>query len=687
MAITEVLSEARRFNSQPEDWTLHQLRVDGPMVRAVTPEDGQPVEPFPSQDVEAPVQWRFCSIPNPRRDPRHPEFQRSNPRSLVRRDEEDCDAIIEGWKAGQMAAFPDGEPPPLDPERQHSFADLAYSAEYESWSKLTLQVGTMTTWHLDLPQSDMTPADLSGFADAARELAREYEDNGRALLTKGFEPRPPPADTVGGWPGFGSGPPAHLLASLFCNPDDEFGRAFDEGASWATANGIHPATTFGFGLGGRSGPTAKPTLFWKYDEGRWIRWLLSLNAAQRNRIVYMAMKAFNLRHWRLYTWLKAGQIGTVGMYRLDPRSPGRVGRRRYKFMGDLSGFDQHVSSDCRAVLADAIASVRPDLMPDLEFWLHAEEHLLLTPSLSLEVGGVGVGVRHQRNGLKSGQITTSVIGTMINAILARAALRNAGLKRHEWDFEVQGDDIYVGTDRPISCDGWASSYARAGFKASLVPGDIFLSAHQDSVGLQTPVGGRIVQQTCSNEAEPVGGAWVIGLLMLGFLERTRGAERLSPQLQRAVVDGLSGVRWLRPYLRPRSLTRTRAAIEAVADPLIDRALKKREGVSWFARTIRGREHSALGRLLYEAFPELAKGVEASDLHTFRLCQQAQTLSRDVRLELASSGYATIAAGEDAALGWYALAARRLGSAPDDGPGSGAFEDWAVGSLEPQSVHE
>jgi len=271
--------EAGRFNADPSRWRLHRL---GTRVASggVTPLRTARVTP--ATTIDRPDSWRFAMQVDPRRDPRHADFRRALRGSLVLPDDEAVSEALDRVSTVRSSLYPNG-PPNLHPDDLHSDDDLIAATEYDAWSKFTIQRGTLTTWHLDLPGPKPCPS-FQSFDVAAAQLAREY-----ASLRVPNERFPaPPADTVGGWPGFTSGPPSKVLASCFACVDDDGETWVDEAADWAHSVGLDPLSALGYGLGGRSGPLAKPVVFWRWAEEHWAPYMALAGCAQRNRIVNMA---------------------------------------------------------------------------------------------------------------------------------------------------------------------------------------------------------------------------------------------------------------------------------------------------------------------------------------------------------------------------------------------------------------
>jgi hypothetical protein len=422
-----------------------------------------------------------------------------------------------------------------------------------------------------------------------------------------------------------------------------------EAEAWATANGLDGRTALGYGLGGRSGPLRKFQTLWKWDwHGQWLPFIQVKGFSQRNRIVYMANAGVNTAVFPLYARLKSAQMAIAGMWR-DGSDELRLAGHPYRYEADVSGFDTSISHAMFDIVAEELIRGFPALANSIRQWRFAETLPLLTPPLDPTMGH-GVGIREMSGGLRSGLLLTSVMGSLIQRSLVRMALHAQRRTLDEVVACIHGDDVALACDKPLNVDEWVGAYESMGMKCALVPGLSFLSRHITKDGTSLPIGGRIIQQTCSNENEPTGGGWVVGLLALGFLARTQGAEGLPADIQSAVIQSISAAEWIHPFATD-DLAHTRDAVRMGTAQLVDAALRRKAGLAWILQQLRSAEHSYLGRSLAKSFPGLILGLTSTDDVIFRLCQTVNSLSRRDRMRLATRGMNAISNSETASLGW------------------------------------
>jgi hypothetical protein len=372
----------------------------------------------------------------------------------------------------------------------------------------------------------------------------------------------------------------------------------------------------------------------------------------------MASAGVNTALWPLYALLKSAQVMIPGMWR-DGKDGERLSTFPYRYEADVSGFDTSISDAMFDVMRDELSRAFPRYYRIIHNWRRSEQLPLITPPLSIGLGW-GCGVREMSGGLRSGLILTSVMGSLIQRSLVTMALTRQNRRLGDGvNACIQGDDVAISASAPLDSEAWKESYALMGMKCSLDPGLSFLSRHVLSNGRDSPIAGRLVQQSASNEHEPRGGLWVKGLLVLGFQARMEGSENLPILLQDAVNRCLDPVEWLDEF-RGSTLQATKANVASKGGRLVTRALLRRQGLPWIRSVLREREHSYLGRLLAGNFPTLITGAAGADEVTFDLCRRVNQLSWNERRQIASAGFTALMNSEKAGLQWLAETKDRHG---------------------------
>jgi hypothetical protein len=261
-------------------------------------------------------------------------------------------------------------------------------------------------------------------------------------------------------------------------------------------------------------------------------------------------------------------------------------------------------------------------------------------------------VVHFEGGVRSGIKMTSEEDTIYGIWATLSALADQGLPWKEWPTSShfrtwhQGDDTRVDCDQELDQDQWSASYARFGFKCKLEFGDVFLAKHRRGDIAGAPIAARIVQQTMSNEKEPTGHQRDIdGLLTLGFIARTEGAEKLDPALTSQALRSCLHAEWWPRILESgllkltqtpgQTLAQARSTLASSprAQASMIHALHTAAGESWLAETVREAEHSTVAQAALELAASLGitPDVTTQDLLLARLTARVVArLERDGR---------------------------------------------------------
>jgi hypothetical protein len=583
------------FFSDPTQWRYHQLTANEPFVSIGTERELQTPQSLglTAQDVRRPDAWQFAAPPNPLRDPRHAEFTRFRPGSLVLPD----DAHVADALATVAEQY----------EHVKSRADTAglWTSEQASWKKFTMQRGTAGFWFVQRQSGgDLESAIPPRIRDIVIQIATTYAVNASAA----DESRPDPADTNPGWPTFTAHPLGKLCSNVLVEP--RFEGLLDNATTLARRLHLDEPSVLANGLGGRSGPLYKDTPLLRFNGSGWETYGTWKGYSQRNRVVQMSAAASNWMLKPLFNVLHGARSRIPGLWRTGNQDFELANRFKHRYESDISGFDVSVTRQLQVLVSWALASVMPHLKQDLSSWLFVETLGLITPHWGMQFGLATL--ERFKGGTRSGVKTTAEAGQFYSLTATLYALHLHGFDVSEWPHSghftvvVQGDDVIVSTDRPLDPVTWAKAYAAIGLKAELIEGDMFLSRHMSTERSSAPVAGRIVQQTLSNEHEPIGEMdETVGILALGFIARAEGAERLPQDLQRMAAKACSHASWFKRYgIDPSTkmlLSDMRSALlrsdEVRKD--IDVALRARMGEDWLTEQAREAEHSPAAKLVVE----------------------------------------------------------------------------------------
>lgn len=641
------LLPGRRALSAPISLTREQLRLDS------------------TTEVARPPIWRFAAVPRAKRDPRHPDFKRVRTQSRVITSETTLDAWLdEGRLLHKRAEQLLSSPTDIDP--------ATVATELQHLKKLTVQVGWVVHWfmsQLGPGEQGHAPGDPALFEAVGRRLTELYRDHGpnHAAVRTYAAANPEPAETNGGWPSFQAGPAAKVLGGLLTFPGAQFDHTLTTALQFAHTAGIPEATALAYGLGSRTGPMYKWAPLPRFNP-RTVAWTASeewIGHAQRNRIVQMAPVPLNLPLRELSARLKLTRMRIPGLWRRGSTDAQLFAAHPYRYEADISGYDTSVTPFLQRAAADAWSAAWPEHERDTAYWLAAERQALLTPSWSFkdDVMTVAASTGGTRSGLKN----TAEIGTFLGLWATLYALGRQGFDvlawphAHDFTSTHQGDDVCVSSARPLDKDAWASAFLELGLKCDLVAGDGFLSRHMFRDGTSAPIAGRVIQQTLSNEREPVGSR-LEGLLLIGFLARSEGVDKLPQPLQDGIWRCIRHAQWI-DETDATSVTSLR---EYCASPdgmvRIQKSLETAAGQSWLADTARAADYNSAAQAVVayaRALGHAAVPLESADLITDRLVQYVREWDTAKKRDWALRGWAAALSGGTTFNGWLREVAQQL----------------------------
>lgn len=542
-----------------------------------------------------PPSWRSFRPDPPDRDPTNPAFRRLPTNGSVMHDDDAAlDACLDAG-ALAYAAVQALDQKTSDPEEK-----AILLGELESWKKLTVQRGRISSWHLvDLNPPDATvPSDWEETAAIVAKL----------IMTAPITDFPPtaPFDTNAGWPCFTTGFGAKACAALMVSTPNP--RAIlDDGAAFCGLTHLPQSSIQAFGLTSRQGPLYKEQPYLTHQgAGSWMPTLMARGAWSRTRQVFMASYGGNAQLEPLLSQMQAGRRHLPGTWHSGDNDLRAVlaalSQNLHLAESDISGYDQSVSATLQRVAALALKAAAPHLQQEVDTWLFYESRSVISPSRQ-QVPGATITSTH--GGTHSGQRLTAEIGTFIAlttvlTVLHRLIGQPVTTTIQRWlnrDFMllVQGDDILLGTSQPLDTLGWRDAWREVGFECELLAGLRFLAKHRTARGA-LPVGGRIVQQTIANENEPIGLEWD-PILVLGMQARWGiGPPSIVEPYVRAVLKTTSFAHRTGVYDGPTAHTWLTHPTHARR---LQRALDLLKNDAWMQRLRKDAPYSPSAALLLE----------------------------------------------------------------------------------------
>jgi hypothetical protein len=631
--------DGRLFASDPKYWYMKRMTA-GPIEVHKTEEYKDLNENEMQLHVDTvlrPQQWRILP-PDTKRDARHFKFKRVNEQSnVVKSEEQLLNWLNDGWKGYESLLV------------NQSINELILNTELPHWRKLTNQKGVQISSHIARQGPGYTGMNIpQDFIKVCRFVLSKY-----AFYTGEVVHRPDPAETNCGWPTMATNNPAgKVVGRLLVHPDDRTSNILTMCRQFSQIAGLPEKAYLGYGLARRSGPVYKDLPLLKYKAGNvWSEIGTWKGCYQRNRTVQMSSAGANDKLHKLYERLNGARRRINGLWHEGGGNMNLLRGYDFHVESDLSGFDTTVSPELQDLLREELTTAFPDLDDTIGFWRVMENRPLLSPSWNLDRDSISI--LSYDGGTRSGLKMTSEIGTLISLCAVLFSLQQQGFDYTKWpkvnnEFAVLilGDDVRLSSSRRIDPTGWEESHALIGLKAEIVEGHGFLSRHASPFLEDAPIGGRIVQQTMSNEHEVMGEKY-LGLQYLGFFARTAGYEVLPKEIQNLVWNCVKHANWiikLQSETRLRSIEDVRYHIQesrTIRDE-IESALKESEGLEWYRIGERAADHSRASyervRIAKEIVANVGKEAESLDILIDSVSRKLSQRSRSERMLLAQEGF-------------------------------------------------
>jgi hypothetical protein len=297
--------------------------------------------------------------------------------------------------------------------------------------------------------------------------------------------------------------------------------------------------------------------------------------------------------------LHYGRSVTLGHWRTGDEDSNQLAGYPFRYEGDISGYDTSVTLQLQAALVRACAEAWPELANHAHMWLLAEQRGLIGPHWGLNP--LLCTLYSAVAGTSSGLKPTADIGTVICSTTLAFALGRQGVDIRRYPkldgiaVVVQGDDVAIGSDFPLDAEAFNAAFQEVGLSCELKEGYTFLSKHILESGVRVPIAGRLVQQTMSNEHEPIG-RQAPGLLLLGFVSRFQNWHLVEPELRDAVTSVIMHAQWIAELRLPSVDALLSFADSSDGRRLIEVALQSRLGKSWLLRQSREGGHSEAARV-------------------------------------------------------------------------------------------
>jgi hypothetical protein len=597
-----------------------------------------------------PYQWRILP-PDVKRDARHFNFNRINEQSNVVKTEEQ----LLGWLDAGWTTY-------NELQEETTLNRLIVNTELPHWRKLTNQKGVQISSHVARQGPGYTgmriPAD---FVKVCRFVLAQY-----AFYTGASDYRPDPAETNCGWPTMATGNPAgKVVGRLLVHPDDRTVDIMEMCKQFSQIAGLPEKAYLGYGLARRSGPVYKDLPLLRYKTGNvWSEIGTWKGCYQRNRTVQMSSAGANNKLHSLYAVLNGARRRINGLWHEGGGNASLLKGYEFHVESDLSSFDITVPPELQDLLRDEMSYAFPHLEDKIIFWRVMENRPLISPSWSLDKDTVSI--LSYDGGTRSGLKMTSEIGTLISVCAVLYSLYKQGFDYTKWPsindefaFLILGDDVRLSTSRRIDPEGWEAAHAVIGLKAEIVEGHGFLSRHTSSVLKDSPIGGRIVQQTMSNEHEVVGKKY-LGLQYLGFLARTNGFDALPSLLQERIWKCITNADWIQELKREtklNSISELRYHLEnsRTIREKIASALLESEGQEWYRVGERAADHSRSSfervRIAKQIVADVGTEAESLDALIDSVSIKLGTQSRGDRMRLALEGFIAVSSSTNEGWKW------------------------------------
>lgn len=544
--------------------------------------------------------WRFADLPDPRKDPRHSAFQLASGASDVL----SSSTAVKHWIAGAQPIVDD-----LVSALEAAPHDPIACSELGAWKKLTIQAGHPIFSHI--PAANSEPRYLpipSTFVECLRHVIRIYRAAYEEYVDVEGQPKdsPDPSTTSGGFPLFVTHPAAKVAGATLGYHHGSYLRCLDAAGEWVRAMGLPDAFALANGMGFRSGPVYKWLPIWQPDgSGGWHATHEWRGYAQRRRIIQMSPYPVNRLLRPFFSMLHAARTRIPGLWRTGSEDADRVAGHTHHYEADISGYDLSVQVQLQALVASLLAEEWPAISGPAATWLIAEQRGLIGPSWRLRQGECAytTSIGATSSGLKP----TAEIGTLIATAATRYALHLQGDDFRKWPWTStfvslhQGDDARVSGAETLDPDSWQRAYADVGLDCELIPGYTFLARLHWPDGHLSPLTGRLVQQTVSNEHERKGPD-ALGLLYLGFIARTEGVTGCPQHLLEPAWELIRGVEWVQRLMKWHSLSsiadlRHHLMTHPNAKAVIEASIRAAASDSWLVAHARDAAHSLTSRAI------------------------------------------------------------------------------------------
>lgn len=650
--------DLRTFAQDPSRWRFKRMSAQRLVVRSVPPTavTAETLDVI-THDAPRPLPWAFGRAPTPERDPRHPDFEIFDERSVVAPTE------------SRTLAWLDAAAKATDDLRNSKLHPLVLNSELPHWMKLNVQRGTPVDNFVAAFGPGITQGEVPAlFRDVCMHIAKVYA----RYYDGAYRAGPDPADTNAGWPTFRSGQTAKLVGNMLGPKNASLDRIKELGLKFSAAKRelVEP-TTHAFGISTRTGPVYKMLPQNAYLGGSaWSTVFEAAGAQTRRRPVMMAWCGGNRRIRPLYNALMSARMRVPGLWHAGGPNFRRVAPYRWHYAADISGYDRSVTASFQRTVADAwrmfatLIGQGETLHPTIDIWEYLESRPLVTPFWGLSDGLVTV--VNSGSGEHSGMKTTSAFGTFGDEAMLAYALHRLGIANYsEYPYGdrlailVSGDDSRIGCEKPIPADGFAAACAELGLTVELLQAGDFLATHLSPVLWNAPLAGRIVQQTMSNEKERVDEESKLGLAYLGFLARTERADRLPPALLQAAWQVVQHAKWIEDLGGGKGLLEFKQMMieSSAVRAEIERALDDLKGTTWFDDLWKASEHSAAAAATLRLLMSMKKVLGLDALTRAYVVEAVADVTDgwdDAQiLEYATRGYDSVAAGGDAAQKWFA----------------------------------
>lgn len=492
---------------------------------------------------------------------------------------------------------------------------FAANTEQDLSNKLTWQKGGPFGWQvIGWPSSVISnPKQAKPLARAAASLMNSFHFSSPNPEMHGRYPRL----TNHGWPDFGNSDQSLIVHALIGSLSLKGIKTFEQYC--ASLMGVPPVIwTFS-----RTGPISKPqphvTELVFTDETVTAKWNEVRRGFSPRRRVVLGVPSYRNIHLsgmmhEIKNWLMMQPWSAVGKSFSWIEQHFAHFTNRTLLSDDLSSWDQSIAFETLDSMSDVLHS-RGLSQEEAMFWRGTED-------MGVGIGsGNGMFIRENKGGITSGIITTSVMGSILNASRIETLILRLGLARDDIDYLVLGDDAIISvasSAADLLQTEWNDANRDLGFTSNLSRDPVFLMR-------------QLLSETSENRLAGIP-LLARSMQQIGCPERRRrpGSDEFAISISAKMSLLYRWCAFMRPklsdplaFIKARFNLPSTAALEAIAWDA-----SRRVSLSGTDKVLRdavaSAEHSPVGAMITAFLPDEVKesfSVEVRDLLQYFAAKQ------------------------------------------------------------------